>query len=327
MDPVGVLLGVGFLAFIIFVFGTDAHEKAKQAQVLEARDKADAEQEAKLEAYDEEKRTAKLNMEEQRQLAARDLEPLVAETRLRVNENPSDWHLRVRISNLLLASSAQSEACENYETAIALGISETRTKGLVHLLCAYCIVLEGWRVQDSNWPLSYEALERCDPETVEMACSEVNYAVSRAESPLWEYVDPLVPFHIEESRKKFELLVRQNRRGLSALKILRYIYPSSEKSSRKRLGEIESQIVDLERLQQLPTPVPIAKGRPPHKSTLERGFDFEQRCLAILDAMGYHVTHSGKSGDGGIDIRAEDPVPIRGGRLLVQCKDWQHPVG
>ena len=48
MDPVGVLLGVGFLAFIIFVFGTDAHEKAKQAQVSEARDKADAEQEASL---------------------------------------------------------------------------------------------------------------------------------------------------------------------------------------------------------------------------------------------------------------------------------------
>ena len=58
----------------------------------------------------------------------------------------------------------------------------------------------------------------------------------------------------------------------------------------------------------------------------EKGVAFEKRCLALLEAMGYGVTHVGTSGDGGIDIRAKDTTPLRGSSIIVQCKDQRQPI-
>ena len=62
-------------------------------------------------------------------------------------------------------------------------------------------------------------------------------------------------------------------------------------------------------------------------SSAEVGELFEQRCLDLLDAMGYSVTRTGRSGDGGIDLRARDTRPITGGTLIIQRKAWEAPVG
>ena len=59
----------------------------------------------------------------------------------------------------------------------------------------------------------------------------------------------------------------------------------------------------------------------------QKGVAFEHRCLTLLEAMGYEVIHVGTTGDGGIDIRAKDPTPLKGATIIVQCKDQKQAIG
>ena len=58
-------------------------------------------------------------------------------------------------------------------------------------------------------------------------------------------------------------------------------------------------------------------------TTVQKGTNFEKRCAHLLSQMGYVVRISGGSGDRGVDIVAEDPSPITGSTVLIQCKDWR----
>lgn len=51
------------------------------------------------------------------------------------------------------------------------------------------------------------------------------------------------------------------------------------------------------------------------------------RCLRLLQAQGYEVEHVGSTGDGGIDIRVQDPTPLTGSKIIVQCKDQRQTIG
>jgi restriction system protein len=50
--------------------------------------------------------------------------------------------------------------------------------------------------------------------------------------------------------------------------------------------------------------------------------DFEGLVAALFKAMGMEVMTTARSGDGGVDIRAMDPDPIRGGKLIIQVKRY-----
>jgi hypothetical protein len=47
----------------------------------------------------------------------------------------------------------------------------------------------------------------------------------------------------------------------------------------------------------------------------------------LLERMGYQARLTKASYDGGIDIEAFDPQPIRGGKIVVQCKKYSNVVG
>jgi hypothetical protein len=47
----------------------------------------------------------------------------------------------------------------------------------------------------------------------------------------------------------------------------------------------------------------------------------------LLERMGYQARLTKASRDGGIDIEAFDPQPIRGGKIVVQCKKYSNVVG
>ncbi len=49
---------------------------------------------------------------------------------------------------------------------------------------------------------------------------------------------------------------------------------------------------------------------------------FESLIVHLLQKMEFVVEHTGKTGDGGIDIKAELPIPIRGGKFIIQCKRY-----
>jgi HJR/Mrr/RecB family endonuclease len=73
---------------------------------------------------------------------------------------------------------------------------------------------------------------------------------------------------------------------------------------------------------------------PPASSTRSQGdglealdpLAFEELIRQLLEAMGYQARLTQRSHDGGIDVHAFDPQPIRGGAVVVQCKLYKNAV-
>ncbi|MFJ3925085.1 restriction endonuclease [Streptomyces sp. NPDC090022] len=51
--------------------------------------------------------------------------------------------------------------------------------------------------------------------------------------------------------------------------------------------------------------------------------DFEHLVADLFRAMGMEAVTTQRSGDGGVDIEARDPAPLRGGRIVVQVKRYR----
>lgn len=54
--------------------------------------------------------------------------------------------------------------------------------------------------------------------------------------------------------------------------------------------------------------------------------DFEHFIQNLFDRLGFDTKVFQASGDGGIDCIAYDPTPIRGGKYVIQVKQYQHTV-
>lgn len=54
--------------------------------------------------------------------------------------------------------------------------------------------------------------------------------------------------------------------------------------------------------------------------------DFEHLVAELFKAMGMEVMTTQRSGDGGVDVLAMDPDPIRGGKLIIQVKRYQSTI-
>jgi len=57
------------------------------------------------------------------------------------------------------------------------------------------------------------------------------------------------------------------------------------------------------------------------------GHEFEVFIEQLIQEMGLSTIRRRQTSDGGIDIEVESLSPITGGRFLIQCKNWQNPVG
>ncbi|GGZ60245.1 hypothetical protein GCM10010371_19600 [Streptomyces subrutilus] len=53
---------------------------------------------------------------------------------------------------------------------------------------------------------------------------------------------------------------------------------------------------------------------------------FEHLVAELFRAMGMEAVTTQRSGDGGVDVEALDPAPIRGGRIVVQVKRYRNTV-
>lgn len=71
----------------------------------------------------------------------------------------------------------------------------------------------------------------------------------------------------------------------------------------------------------------------PNRSTPTRtrrkndGLELEATAKQVLERLGMEARTTQVTGDGGIDIEAHDTRPIFAGKYIVQCKDWEQPVG
>jgi hypothetical protein len=57
------------------------------------------------------------------------------------------------------------------------------------------------------------------------------------------------------------------------------------------------------------------------------GYMFEELIVLLLKKMEFSVEQTSLSGDGGVDIIAYSQEPIIRGKYLIQCKNWNNPVG
>ena len=54
--------------------------------------------------------------------------------------------------------------------------------------------------------------------------------------------------------------------------------------------------------------------------------DFENLVAALFHAMGMQVMTTARTGDGGVDVQAMDPDPVRGGKLVIQVKRYRNTI-
>lgn len=57
------------------------------------------------------------------------------------------------------------------------------------------------------------------------------------------------------------------------------------------------------------------------------GIEFENVCQQLIEKMGFSVETTKASGDGGIDLIANNNQPILSGRYIIQCKRYSGSVG
>lgn len=57
------------------------------------------------------------------------------------------------------------------------------------------------------------------------------------------------------------------------------------------------------------------------------GYKFEDMCSRIFKNMGYQITNTPYSGDGGIDLILTTENKLIKQKIIVQCKYWSHSIG
>ena len=243
-------------------------------------------------------------------------------------DRPVDARLEFELGNLYFSIGEFNKAKESYEVVLADGNADQRRSGIANLLMACSLNQIQWtRTYNKQFILvrglelpTVDTLNGFDYEGLNSVAEHVgNYVIRRASD------NPLAHFQAEEAIKKFELVIKSSPTDLKVLRLLREIYSHCGKSGTRQLGRIENLIMKAE----TPARRPSAShsGVPAVQSTVEKGVSFERRCIRLLEAMDFSVSHTGESGDGGVDIRAVDLTPIKGGGVIVQCKDWKAYVG
>jgi HJR/Mrr/RecB family endonuclease len=124
--------------------------------------------------------------------------------------------------------------------------------------------------------------------------------------------------------KAAEQHLRTNPHNVEMLQLLEFAYQTLDKPD-----ELYEVRVRMEGTAALARAVGLRQSanEKPHQAGPNSGIPFEKKCLQILQGMGFTVSSTASTNDGGIDIIATHRGPIVGGKYVVQCKDWTNKVG
>lgn len=129
-------------------------------------------------------------------------------------------------------------------------------------------------------------------------------------------------YHLEEAASELNIVLKSNPEDIPALGRLGSVYAMLGKE--REASRIRALAEEIEIRREL-------KAAPP-SSTKNRlqdrtGISFEQKCLELLEKMGFTCRRTATTGDGGIDIVAISNQPLFKGTYIVQCKNWKNPAG
>lgn len=128
--------------------------------------------------------------------------------------------------------------------------------------------------------------------------------------------------YLRSAEKEFRLVLNYDTDNVYVLEQLEDIYEILNKDDER--GEILARLEDAKARKSIGLPL---KSRKAPLSPSQKGVSFENKCMQVIQSMGFS-THSTKTvADGGIDIIAVSSQPLTQGKYIVQCKNWRKPVG
>ena len=232
-----VFVAASVLIFGVFLFVQQSNKKETRNKEQRLRDSAEDEARRRLMSRHEEEERKRNSARERRLRLAAELEPEIQEVRHQMEERAQDSTLRVRLGHLLLSIGEVDDANEQYATALALGVSDHKTAGLVHLLYAYSLgsrehIIDSPedRLEQEN-VYSYEAISTCRYTEIRSFIGSVTRAIWVAEKfggkikiEHWRLEhQELRRNHLEQAIRSFESSIQDDPEDPDVLHILRDI--------------------------------------------------------------------------------------------------------
>jgi Restriction endonuclease len=129
-------------------------------------------------------------------------------------------------------------------------------------------------------------------------------------------------YHLEEAAREFNIALKFGPDDMKTAQRLAHIYGALGKGGKQ--GKMLALAEELKVRKSLQTAPPLATKEDIQDKT---GLSFEEKCLKLLEKLGFTCQRTAITGDGGIDIVAISNEPLLKGTYIVQCKNWKNPVG
>lgn len=235
----------------------------------------------------------------------------------RIEENPHDPHayfdlamlqMRPRIKESsdghpVIKHSCSSEAEDNLVKALALGLGDSLSTVKANYLLG-CL-----RRATDLFARRFQHIKPTRKSSERHRQAYEHWA--RNAKPLFD-----------EALRHCKRYLRANPYSFEALVYLANIYQA--------LGNTEQHnatLLKVERARELKELGVTAREKRAVVKAKKSGLSFEEKCLRVMEAMGFTATTTSATSDGGIDIVAVSTQPLFSGKYIVQCKDWSNPVG
>jgi len=135
---------------------------------------------------------------------------------------------------------------------------------------------------------------------------------------------PLGKKYLNNAIREFRLALSSNPDNVEILEHLVLVYSHQQLGKPDELAEIQARLDEAKVRKKLGSTLSSVGS---HTNRSEKGISFEQKCLKLIQSMGFRAHSTKNAADGGIDIIAFSNQPLVAGKYVVQCKNWSKPVG
>ena len=240
------------------------------------------------------------------------------------NIHPSHFDEYLYSAFQYLENLAAEDIVSFYEKVLNSGVVDPKAQGIVHILISVLQMQSSLQVPRSAY-VSQDFSILDDYLLKILVNSEVwrdfGWCLKgRYGAELRRMVD----YHLREAEESLGSVFRRNREDKMVVGLLNQLFSLLNRNNKtsREISYLWSQIEKGNLAENS-----INQSSTQSLSTVHQGIAFEERCSRLLGAMGFAVTQTSPTSDGGVDLELIDKTPITGGNIIVQCKDWDTTVG
>jgi HJR/Mrr/RecB family endonuclease len=150
-----------------------------------------------------------------------------------------------------------------------------------------------------------------------------NLATWKEMTPIGDFT-PLGKRYLNNAIREFRLALSSDPDNVEILEQLVSVYSHPKLGKLDEQAEIQAHLEEAKIRKKLGSTLNSIGS---HTNRSEKGISFEQKCLKLIQSMGFRAHSTKNAADGGIDIIAFSNQPLVAGKYVVQCKNWNKPVG